>query len=481
MREIPKEQVLERLAAENPWWREPHRVGEEHARLQPRPYRDLFLPLVADRRVRRAVVLMGPRQVGKTVLIHHCIQQLLDDGVPPRRLCYLSVDHPIYLGVSLERFLVLYGEATGVDPRSEPCFVFFDEIQYLVGWETHLKHLVDENPLLRIVASGSAAAALRLRSAESGAGRFTDFLLPPLTFHEYLALRDEEALIEAASEALGGRPLPGEDVDEINGRFVDYLNFGGYPEVALSGALREAPRRFVKSDIIDKVLLRDLPSLYGISNIQELNALFTTLAFNTAQEVSLDELASNAGVSKPTLGRYIEYLEAAFLLRRIHRVDRNARHFRRAHYFKVYLTNPSMRTALFSPVGADGEAIGALVETGVFAQWFHYESHISLHYARWKQGEVDIVSLTPDQRASWAVEVKWSDRHAREPERIRPAAAFCGSNGIGQLLVTTRTMRRRARVANVEVQFVPASLYCFAVGRDIVGGRPASGQLSLFE
>ena len=52
---------------------------------------------------------------------------------------------------------------------------FFDEIQYLKNWEIHLKSLVDRNRRTKFIASGSAAAALRMKSIESGAGRFSDF------------------------------------------------------------------------------------------------------------------------------------------------------------------------------------------------------------------------------------------------------------------------------------------------------------------
>ncbi len=229
------------------------------------------------------------------------------------------------------------------------------------------------------------------------------------------------------------------------------------------------------------MLLRDLPSLYGISDIQELNALFTTLAFNTAQEVSLEDLAQNSGVTKPTIRRYLEYLEAAFLLRVVQRIDRSARTFKRATRFKVYLTNPSMRTALFSALGPDDRELSRQVETAAFAQWFHHEDHARLHYARWPGGEIDMVSLTPDLRASWAVEVKWSDRHVRQPRLLRPAVQFCARNNVEQLTVTTRRLRGRERISNVAVEFVPAALYCFAVGHGIVAGVIERSQLSLFE
>lgn len=68
-------------------------------------------------------------------------------------------------------------------------YVLFDEIQYLKDWEVHLKTLVDHYRTCKFIASGSAAATLKMKSTESGAGRFTDFTLPPLTFHEYIHMQ----------------------------------------------------------------------------------------------------------------------------------------------------------------------------------------------------------------------------------------------------------------------------------------------------
>ena len=76
-----------------------------------------------------------------------------------------------------------------IDLEKDQLYVFFDEIQYMKNWETHLKSLVDTRANIKAVVSGSAAAALKLKSDESGAGRFTDILLPPLTFYEYLELQ----------------------------------------------------------------------------------------------------------------------------------------------------------------------------------------------------------------------------------------------------------------------------------------------------
>jgi hypothetical protein len=458
MRQIPKEQVLERIRSENPWWSPPNQVAKPYRDYRRRAYFDALYALIARTPVRRAVLLMGPRRVGKTVLLHQVVQALLQDGVAPHRICYVSVDHPILNGCSLETFLRHYVDAARLPDDDEPSYLIFDEIQYLKGWEVHLKKLVDDEPHMKLVASGSAAAALRFKSTESGAGRFTDFMLPPLTFHEYVDLLNQTNLVRSSAAS---QFFAADDIDALNAAFVKYLNFGGYPEVIFSEAIQSDPARFIKSDIVDKVLLRDLPGLYGIQDIQELNYLFTTLAFNTAQEISLEQLSQSSGVAKNTIKRYIEYLEAAFLIKVVHRIDRSARRFQRANFFKVYLTNPSIRSALFTPLRSDDPSMGALTETGIFAQWFHAD--YTLHYARWNKEEVDIVALGPEQAPAWALEAKWSDRAARNPAELKSLVSFAVHNGLTEAVVTTRTVRGSSDYAGLHVDFIPASLYCYTI------------------
>ena len=462
MREISSTQRHLRLAADNPWWTGGG-IREDYGRLRPRAYFERFAGLVEESGVRRAVVLMGPRRVGKTVLLHHVIARLLASGdYAPRDIGYASLDQPLYARLSIEEMAEEVRQASG-NPNGLRA-LFLDEIQYLADWERHLKAFVDAHPDIRCVVSGSAAAALRLKSMESGAGRFTDFLLPPLTFHEFLHLQGIEGLVEVVSD----EQYRVADLEALNGHFVDYVNFGGFPEAVLSPAIRADPARYIGADIVDKVLLRDLPSLYGIQDVQELNALFMTLVFNTAEEVSLDELSKRSGVTKPTIRRYLEYLEAAFLIRIVHRIDRNARRFRRTTSFKVYATTPALRCALFGPVEADDEEMGAIAETAVFAQWFHAD--LNLHYARWRDGEVDIVRLDGQQTADWCIEVKWSDRYFGNPRMLRGLREFARRNPRAFLLATTRTEFRRVEPWDDGsiLNFIPTSLYCYMVGHKAI-------------
>src|SRR5262245_37711358 len=110
MKTIPKDQVLRRIQAENPWWLDAAGAGEQYRQMRPRAYLRLFHELVTRLDVRRAVLLMGPRRVGKTVLLHHTIAKLIESGVPPSNICYLSVDHPIYNNCNLTDLVQLFLE-----------------------------------------------------------------------------------------------------------------------------------------------------------------------------------------------------------------------------------------------------------------------------------------------------------------------------------------------------------------------------------
>lgn len=471
MLEIAKKDILARLSFDNPWWEEGIGTSIPFEETPRRKYFETFLNAISERSVQRAVVLMGPRRVGKTVMVYQAIKALMDSGIPSVNILYLSLETPIYTGLSLENILNYFLEMHS-HPKRVEVYLFFDEVQYLKNWEVHLKSLVDSYPACKFVVTGSAAAALRLKSTESGAGRFSDFILPPLTFAEYLKfIGRENELIEKTDNINSINGYISNNIELLNFEFINYLNYGGYPEAVFSPAIRQNPGQYIKSDIIDKVLLRDLPSLYGIDDIQELNRLFTVLAYNSSGEVSLEKLASSSGVAKNTIKRYLEYLEAAFLIRRIERIDQNSKRFKRAMTFKVYLTNPSMRAALFGQINENSEVIGPMTETAIFSQWTHFNT-FNLYYARWNSGEVDIVSLAPlTQKAAWAAEVKWSDRPYTHKHELDNCVEFCVNNSSikSTIIITSRTILDcNFKYKGINFEFYPASLYAYVLGTNLL-------------
>lgn len=466
---IPTEKIIERLQYENPWWVN-KQIPEVYSIMAKRLYFSLFYPFVIEKNVRRALVLMGPRRVGKTVMLFHSIQQLLTEKVNPQKIFFIGMDNPIYVHLSLEDILNLCKQSLNQD-NLNGCYVFFDEIQYLKDWERHLKVLVDSFPETKFIVSGSAAAALKWHSTESGAGRFTDFMLPPLTFQEYIHLKGMNHLIYNGKISYGKNEIPyclTHDIKALNKEFIHYLNFGGYPEVVLSEKIQSDMGRYVKNDIVDKVLLRDLPSLYGIKDVQELNRFFTYIAYNTGNEFSYETMSKESGIQKDTLKKYLEYLEAAFLIKVLNKVDITAKRLKRITSFKVYLTNPSLRTALFSPISETDNEMGNMVETAVLSQWMHREN-LDLTYARWKEGrnegEVDLV-LVDDKKYKpiWGVEIKWSNRYFEKPNELKSLIQFCRSNHFQNALVTSIDQLGIKQIDELLFSFLPASIYSYNIG-----------------
>ncbi len=467
---ISTEERNQRLKTDNPWWDDPSDVRWKDA--PERVYFAPFYELATKTEVNRAVVLMGPRRVGKTVMVHQAVAGLIKESVNPKKILYIPLDNPLYAGLSLEKILLAFLELNK-NPKSEIAYLFFDEIQYLKDWELHLKSLVDSYPQHRFIATGSAAAALKLKSNESGAGRFTDFILPPMTFHEYIKFIDvEEELFDKNAGFLFGMGKAINNIKDINTHFIKYLNFGGYPEAVFSEEIKKDPGRFIKNDIIDKVLLRDLPSLYGISDIPELNRLFTALAHSTGREVNLSALSQGSNVAKGTISRYLEYLEAAFLIKRVRRVDKNIKRFKRDHTFKVYLTNPSMYAALFGTVSEDNsEVIGMLVETAVFSHFFHLMGKSEpLYYARWNNGEVDLVAMDETGiKAAFAIEIKWSDKPYQNLSEISGLLDFTKKHGIGgdagTAICLSKSKYAPKPYESGTVIFIPVSFVCLELGQ----------------
>lgn len=468
MLKISEKEIVRRFRVDNPWWQDSGNVGWKNA-----PQRicfTQFYKLATIKGVNRAIVLTGTRGVGKTVMIHQAITRLIDEKVRPERILYVRLGNPLYSVCSLEEILLLFVELNKVE-HGESVFVFFDEIQYMRDWQIHLKCLVDSYPQHRFVAAASGDSALKLKSRESGAGRFTDFFLPHPTFYEYVKLSGKEKLLARNEDGRMDLLEIPERIEAVNEKFVDYINFGGYPETAFLKEPEKTRRRGGGNDFVGDVLLRDLPSLYGISDIPKLNRLLTTLVLNTGSEIDPQGLFRGSKAAMGTISRYLEYLEAAFLIRRVSRVDKRAKIFRRKRKFKTYPSNPSIHTALFGPVGKEaGEIVEKLTETAVFGHFFELAGNNEKpYYARWRNGKVDMVLMDRiGTKPESAIEIRWSDGPVENPSEIKGLLDFAAEHKLsdpGSLVCCTRGKTDIQKHEGKTVLFYPASLVCFELGR----------------
>ena len=403
----------------------------------------------------------------KTVILFQTIQEFLNKDLPSKNIIYLPLDEPLFYSLSLEDLVNKYMNIMNFSSLRNKVIIF-DEIQYLKRWDVQLKTLVDRHKGAKFVASGSTAGALKRGSIESGAGRFTDFTLPPLTFYEYIDLLNlEDKLLNI--DLTTHQASSAKSIKKLNQEFIKYINYGGFPEALINKAVRQNPERFIRRDILEKVLLRDLPSLYGINDVQELNRLFTHLVYQTGNEISYDKLSKTSGVAKNTIKKYMEYLEAAFLIKTVNRVDDKGKRFQRANYIKVYLTSPSIYTAIYGLVKEDNTNIlGPLVETAMFSQSMHDSIFLTnLYYARLShnKGEVDMVYLDQNFKIKWCLEVKWTDRYFEQIDQLQGLLTFCRYNTPSRVQVTTKTKSGHKEKEGVQIEFKESAIACYNIGK----------------
>lgn len=260
-----KEGILKVLTAYNPWWK----TGMVNPKLAKTYKRFAFHEAVKrleQTGIRRSIILTGTRRVGKTTIQYQIIERLLKEGIDPAKLIYISLDHPMLKLSAINEILEAYHENIYAE---KDCYYFFDEVQYAQDWDKWLKTIYDIQPDTKVVATGSASPALMKGANESGAGRWSVIQVPTMSFYEYCELMnidrpDLSASINITSllhRSQQERTQIMLQLSKVHNHFIRYLQVGGFPELALADNDLMA-QQILREDVVDKVLKRDLPSLY---------------------------------------------------------------------------------------------------------------------------------------------------------------------------------------------------------------------------
>ena len=412
-----KDGILKVLTAYNPWWK----TGVINPKMTKTYKRFAFheaMKRLNETNIRRTVVLTGTRRVGKTTIQYQMIDALLKEGVSPQKIVFISMDHPMLKLSQFQEVLECYHENIYAE---QDVYYFFDEIQYASDWDRWLKIIYDNQPDTQVVATGSASPALMKGSRESGAGRWSVIQVPTLSFYEYCELLelDKPDIPEdlKATDLLRKTQIERTQImmqlSKVQNHFIRYLQVGGFPELALADNDLMA-QQIMREDVVDKVLKRDLPSLYNIRNATELERIFLYLCNVSSEIISIDAITKELnGVSRTTVENYIQYLESANLIYQSWPVDMAGKKILKARP-KVYIADAAIRNAVLmdETIITDPVGMGKVVETAVYKHVtaFYYKFATSVGYFRGgkKNKEIDVVVDYPNIK-NILIEVKYRE------------------------------------------------------------------------
>ena len=310
------------------------------------PYirRELEAPILRGTLRNRAELILGPRQVGKSTMLDHLVQN--------QRFIKLT-------GEDEDDLSILADPKTFLTLTQQFPNVIIDEAQFVPNIGRVIKRLVDNNTTdSRIFVTGSSALDLGGHLKESAAGRFNSYNLWPLSLEE---LAEHSSWIEVKRQ--------------INDRMI----YGCHPDVIND----PAHAKEYLLDFTDSILYKDLFKLAEVRKPTDLTKLVTFLAANVGSEIRYGSIASELGIQNKTIERYVDLLASCFILKVVPSWSRNPTAELKLSK-KIYFYDNGTRNALlknFAPVPAR-EDKDALWENLFFTE------RLKLHAFRRDGGEI---------------------------------------------------------------------------------------------
>jgi len=334
-------------------------------------------------------VILGARQVGKTTLVEHVLA-----GQPAVFLNFdVEVDKARFHGAAA------LSPGEGLRSLGNPSVLVIDEAQRLPATSRVIKGWYDARLPAKFLLLGSSSLDLLDQAAESLTGRNRKLVLPPLLFSETLGM---QVWANAAPGHLRQHFAP-----QVRAFLLQRLSFGSYPEVVTSDQptqlLRELSSDYLWKDVLHAGLVKT-PDL--------IKRLLLLLAHQAGSEVSVNELATQLHMARPTVDRYLDLLEQTFVIFRLPSFSTNPRK-EIAKSQKVFFWDTGIRNALLNSFSTDEfrPDIGSLWENWVIAEIAKRNSLLGspaeLFFWRTRaQSEVDLV--VKQGNSLQAFDIKWS-------------------------------------------------------------------------
>ena len=331
----------------------------------------------------KVIVLIGPRQVGKTTLIN----ALLND----KEYLFLDGDDnsvsDLLSNANTEQLRSIIGNYK---------YVFIDEVQRIPNIGLKLKIMVDQIKDVQVIVSGSSAFDINNMTQEPLTGRKFEYQMFPVSWSEF----ENNVGYIKAHQQLELRMLYGMYPDVIN-------NFGNEYEIL--------------KNLVSSYLYKDILALAGIRKSNVLEKILQALALQVGSEVSYNEIAQLVGVDKNTVNNYIDLLEKSFVIFRLNSFSKNIRNEIKANK-KIYFYDNGVRNMVIGNFNnlALRQDKGALWENFMIAERMKHLSYSQSNAKPyfWRtttQQEIDYIEINADEVS--AFEFKWaSTKKAKLPK-----------------------------------------------------------------
>ncbi|WP_276978409.1 ATP-binding protein [Flavobacterium filum] len=337
--------------------------------------RVLHQNILEDWDKKKAIVLLGPRQVGKTTLIKNLVEG--------KKVLFLNGDDPqTRLQFSNANFLFLKNTVADYD------VIVIDEAQRIENIGITTKMLVDAKLDKQFILTGSSSLDLGNEINEPLTGRKWEHQLFPLSWQEV----SKHYTFAVA-----------------HNRLEEFLIYGLYPEV-----VTESKKQKILLELTGSYLYKDILELANIKKPDLLMKLLNALALQVGSEVSYNELAKILSVDRATVVNYIDLLEKVFVIFRLHPYSTNQRNEITAKP-KIYFYDNGIRNAIigqFNPL-QNRQDIGALFENFFISERIKKLSYSGfygkIHYWRNTQkAEIDFLEVLENEITAY--EIKYNPK-----------------------------------------------------------------------
>lgn len=351
---------------------------------------------------KNALVITGMRQVGKTTLMRQLFEKLGDKS----RLWFdfeNPLDQKLFEDTDYNNIYKRLVEAANL--KEKRLYVFLDEIQNFPEITKVIKYLI-EHYGVKFIVTGSSSFYLKNLFPESLSGRKFLYILPPLTFKEFLYFQDIITLEEAKKNDLEGL-LAKTDIflhKKYEVAYDQYLRYGGFPEVVITQDAQT--KNMVLRNIFASFFEKDIKLLSDYSDIRQLRDLILLLVPRIGSMIDVSRLAGELNIDRPKLYSFLEFLQGTFMIKLLPKfsrsIDRSVAGGR-----KVYFSD----TGLLQAIGKVND--GQLFENAVVNQLSVY-GELSFYNKR-NTAEIDVIL---NKEVAFEIKLTGSERDLQKLKQL---------------------------------------------------------------